>query len=165
MASLKECIKLNLISEGDLVAVSRKGILSRIIRRWTEETYSHVAIIYNINSMRVRIVEASAKGIRFSSLNKLLPVYVFNIDQELKSETLNFINSKLGQKYSWADCLRAAFHLKPKDDSRWQCAEFANAILRENGFKIDRKDITPGLIVKAVLKKGSGKSVYIDRNK
>ena len=166
MASLKDCLRLKVISEGDLVAVSRTGFFSRLIRRWTRETYSHVAIVYSINGVRVKIVEASdKKGIRFSAINKLLPAYVFYIKDGLTSETRDFINSKIGQKYSWFDCLRAAFHCKPRHDDKWQCAEFANAVLRKGGFLVDEKAITPGKLVKEVLKKGSGRAVYIDKKK
>ena len=164
MASLKDSIRLNLISEGDLLAVSRNSFFSRMIRLWTKETYSHVAIIYKIKDDIVTVVESfEGKGVRLLPINKLLPAHVFGIDGKLFPDTRNFIETKLGEKYSWYDCIRAAFGLKPKKDNRWQCAEFANAVIRMDGIELDETAITPGSLVKEVLKKGSGRSVYIDR--
>ena len=166
MATLQKSIELGLVSEGDLIAVSRNGFFSRIIRRWTKETYSHVAIVYKIHNGHVTVAEAfEGKGVRLLSIDKLLPAQVFYIDGELTAEARNFINSKLGQGYSWFDCVRAAMGWRPKSDEKWQCAEFANAVLRKDGLCVDEKAITPGKLVKEVLQKGSGRSVYIGRFK
>jgi len=164
MASLKESIRLNLISEGDLLAVSRNSFFSRMIRLWTKETYSHVAIIYKIKDDIVTIAESfEGKGVRLLPINKLLPAHIFGIDKNLSKDARYFIESKLGEKYSWYDCARAALGLRPKKDDKWQCAEFANAVIRMNGIELDETAITPGGLVKEILRKGSGRSIYIDR--
>ena len=72
-------------------------------------------------------------------------------------------SSKIGEKYSWYDCIKAAFGFKPRNDDKWQCAEFANAVIRMDGIELDQTAITPGSLVKEVLKKGSGRSIYIDK--
>ena len=164
MASLKESTRLNLISEGDLLAVSRNSFFSRIIRLWTKETYSHVAIIYKIKDDIVTVVESfEGKGVRLLPIEKLLPAQIFNIDGQLSKDARCFIDSKIGEKYSWYDCIKAAFGFKPRNDDKWQCAEFANAVIRMDGIELDQTAITPGSLVKEVLKKGSGRSIYIDK--
>lgn len=162
MATLKESIKLGLVSEGDLLAVSRNSFFSRMIRLWTKETYSHVAIIYKIHGEEVTVAEAfEGKGVRLLSIKKLLPAHIFGIDGKITPNACTFINSKLGQKYSWFDCVRASVGWRPKKDDKWQCAEFANAVLRADGLAVDGRAITPGKLVREVLRKGSGRSIYI----
>lgn len=166
MASLEEVLKLNLIGPGDLVAVSNNYFFSKLIRLWTKETYSHVGIVYRIMDKETTVAEAyEGTGVRFLTIKKLLPCYVFNVDGFLSEEAEEFIKKQISNKYSWRDYLRAALRMKPKKDDKWQCAEFANAVLIKDGLNICPKAITPGSLVREVLEKGSGRSIYIDRIK
>ena len=137
----------HLIKSGDLLAWSRTGFISRLVRAWTGSTYSHVGVAWVVAG-RVFVLEAlDGKGVVIRPLSNLLPVYHVDVGVIWTQERENFALKHVGESYSFLDAIRAGFGLQPKHKG-WQCVEYASAVI---GYEVDNHD--PETLVNIALKK------------
>jgi len=147
---------------GNLVAISRNGFFSKLIRLVTKETYSHVAVIVQAGSDPY-VVEAIHNGVCLTPLRKLLPFYIIETKIKLTPKIRDWIEDHLHQPYSIFDCILAGLHLKTRNNKRWQCAELANEIYKQACINLNLTSPTPGNIVKALLEKRGGYSCFFTK--
>lgn len=147
-----------LIQPGDIIAFTHEGwnswsdIESQIVRMFTRSEYSHVGIAWPIAG-RVMILEAVVPMIRIYPLSKLLPFYWVSHKNRLTPEAEEYALSRVGEEYSKMEAIKG-FLGKTRSDNRWQCAEYAKAVLREAGCAYLGKD-TPSALVFDAISNGS----------
>ena len=143
---------------GDVYAISGKSWFAKLIRFWTEQTYSHVGVVFKIGSNFVYGAEADdRRGVRLVPIKKVFPAYIIKtkVPEEKMQLLMEFIADNVGDDYSFWDCILAALGKKINTtDHKWQCAEFVNVFLQKAGIDIPQSDDTPGKIVENLLKKG-----------
>lgn len=135
------------IRSGDLLAWRGTGLIGRLVRHWTGESWSHVGIAWVISG-RVLVLEArDGRGVVAVPLSERLDCYHLPTgavwDEAMQARALDH----LGGRYSVTDAIRAGLGLRPRE-SGWQCAEYAAHVLGLSGRV---KGFTPGLVVEAVV--------------
>lgn len=148
------------IKSGDLLAWSHRGWGSwydfqvQMVRVFTRSEYCHVGIAWVIAG-RVFVLESVQKGIRLFPLSRLLPFYWLPLPVLWTAEVEEFALSKLGAPYSKFQAVLAGVgELKAEDDNIWQCAEYAQAILRRLDCKLETQP-TPSSLVQEAMRKGA----------
>jgi len=150
------------IRPGDLLAFTHEGwwsvadIESQLVRIFTRSEYSHVGIAWPVGG-RVMVLEAVVPEIRIFPLSKLLPFYHLPVDGiigEWSAEVEEYALSRVGQKYSKLEAIKGLFGLTRDNNKRWQCAEYAMAILRMAGAGIDCR-VTPTDLVRELMSLGA----------
>jgi len=131
------------IRSGDLLAWRGTGLIGRLVRHWTGESWSHVGIAWVIGG-RVLVLEArEGRGVVASPLSRRLNCYHLPTgvawDEAMQSRALD----SLGGRYNLIDAIRAGVGLRP-DGAGWQCAEYAAYVL---GLYDKARGFTPGDIV------------------
>jgi hypothetical protein len=147
------------IQTGDLLAWTHKGWKSwydfkiQMVRMFTQSEYSHVGLAWVVAG-RVFILESVVPKVRIYPLSKELPFYWMPMKKPLSKEAEEFAMAQVGEPYSQIRAILAYFKLvKPNDQNKWECAEYAAKVLRENG--IDLGDTyTPSAVVEAGMKLG-----------
>lgn len=104
------------IRSGDLLAWRGSGLVGRMIRHWTGESWSHVGIAWVIGG-RVLVLEArEGRGVVASPLSRRLGCYSLPTgaawDEPMQARALE----RLGEPYSYLDALRAGLGLRPSGD-------------------------------------------------
>jgi hypothetical protein len=137
------------IKNGDIIAFSGVGIIGKIIRMFTGETYSHVGIAWVVGN-RIFIVEAlDGRGVVMRPLSEITPFYHLQNTKEFTDATETYMLSKIGMKYGYFDVLLAGLGLKSKPNDSYQCAEFVADVF---GILDEFKSYTPGKLVNYFLK-------------
>ncbi len=143
------------IRSGDLLAWSHLGWRSwydfkiQIVRFFTRSEYCHVGIAWVVGG-RVFVLEAVQPKVRIFPLSKLKPFYWLPLKTEWSKASEEFALARVGEKYSELQAVKAFFDaLKPGEDAEWQCAEYVNAVLRQEGIDLADK-ATPSNIVLAI---------------
>jgi hypothetical protein len=137
------------IKSGDIIAFSGSGIFSKLIRRFTGETYSHVGIAWIVGS-RIFIVEAlDGRGVVMRPLSEITPFYHLQNKIEFTDAIESSMLSKIGMKYGYFDVILAGLGLKSKPNDSYQCAEFVADVF---GILDEFKSYTPGKLVNYFLK-------------
>ena len=144
-----------LIKSGDLLAWTHKPWSSlydlkiQLVRFFTRSEYSHVAIAWVIGE-RVFVIEAVIPLIRIYPLSKLGNFYWLPMDVKWNKETEALALSKIGERYSTFDAIKAYF-TKLEYDSRWECAEFVAKVLEYEGIDLGTEYIPSLIVEKAML--------------
>ena len=148
----------NIVS-GDLLAWTHKGWNSwynfqiQMVRAFTQSEYSHVGIAW-ATGRRVFVLEAVVPFVRIYPLSMCENFYYIGMHKELSEEAEEFALSQIGELYSKIMCFKAFFGMITKGDSgRWQCAKYANEVLRANGIDYGN-NFTPTSLVQAALEDG-----------
>lgn len=143
------------IKSGDLLAWTHTGwgswtaIKMQIVRIFTRSEYSHVGIAWTVAG-RVFVLEASTGGVRIYPLSEK-PSFWWVSLPELRIGAEEYALSKVGERYSYWQAITGFLKtLKPGADRSWQCAEYALAVLRENGLNMGEAT-TPAKLMKALL--------------
>lgn len=131
------------IRSGDLLAWRGTGLIGRLVRHWTGESWSHVGIAWVIGG-RVLVLEArEGRGVVAAPLSHRLNCYHLPTgvawDEAMQARALD----SLGGRYNVLDALRAGLGMRP-DGSGWQCAEYAAYVL---GLAHRVGSFTPGEIM------------------
>jgi hypothetical protein len=151
----------NTIQPGDLIAFTHTGwnswedIQSQIVRIFTRSEYSHVGIAWPVGG-RVMLLEAVVPEIRIFPLSKLLPFYylpITGVVGKWNDDAEEYALSRVGEKYSKLEAIKGFFGATKDSNKRWQCAEYARAILHRAGLSVDCKD-TPTALVREVMQRG-----------
>ena len=151
-----------------------KGIISWLIKRWTDSEYSHVAVCV-APKMNLAIEAVFWGGVRARDIRKIKEEYdVYGIKEEHAynlEETTSYLVSKLNKWYDplgvlYLGLLRIKSFLKPSTKSRankWQmehgyfCSELCYLAFDKGGGldivpQIEYADITsPGDIAKSMI--------------
>ena len=98
---------------------------------------------------RVFVLEAVQTGVRVFPLSRLLPFYWLRLRVNWEPEVEAWALLQVGEPYSTWQAILAGFGLlKAGEDSIWQCAEYAQAVLALAGCAL-AGDATPSAIVRA----------------
>ncbi len=149
------------IQSGDLLAWSHRKWGSwydfqvQMVRLFTQSEYCHVGTAWSIGG-RVFVLEAVGAGVRLFPLSHLVPFYHLPTSNQwpwnIKAE--KFALAQLGKSYSkWQAVAAFLGVLKDGSDDKWECAEYAKAILGKCGLELTCNS-TPTAIVQAVMEKG-----------
>jgi len=135
------------IRSGDLLAWRGTGLIGRLVRHWTGESWSHVGIAWVVGG-RVLVLEArEGRGVVASPLSRRLDCYHLPTgsawDEPMQARALE----ALGGRYSLLDAIRAGFGRRPVGVG-WQCAEYAAHVL---GLSYRVRGFTPGDIVEGAI--------------
>ena len=135
------------IKSGDVLAWRGAGIISRVIRRVTMSSHSHVGIAWVANG-RVFILEAvEGYGIGLRPLSQACPFYWVPIRPHMwNNDAAEFAFSKLQEGYSYTDALLAGFGFRMNSD-QWICSEYAREILRLMGLPVPDDAQTPAQLM------------------
>lgn len=139
------------IQSGDLLAWSGHSLFSRLIKLFTESSFTHVGIAYRTGN-RLFVIEAmEGRGVRLFPLSRRLPF--FWIRPTIRKHEWNSIIEetaikRIGERYSFTECARALFRKATKKDNKWQCAEFASYILSLIGYPTNGYNIPHTLVQK-----------------
>lgn len=147
------------IQSGDLIGITHDGIGSDIVCFFTRSKFSHVAIAWRVGE-RVMLLEAVIPRVRIFPLSKNRPFTWVPLGKPLNQETEEYALSKIGEEYSVQEACKGLFGLTKKDN-KWQCAEYARAILRKNGMMFDVES-TPEAIMSRGLKINGGISYSVE---
>jgi hypothetical protein len=146
------------IRSGDLLAWTHRGLHSwydlevQLVRLFTRSEYSHVGLAWVVAD-RVLVLEAVRPKIRIYPLSLLLPCYWLERMWDWSEGDLEFALSKVGERYSRWEAVKSFFgHVAPGLDARWQCAEYAAAVLEREGL---RAEPTPSELVRAAQETGA----------
>ena len=150
------------IKSGDVLAWSHKKWGSwydfqvQMVRVFSQSEYCHVGIAWVVGG-RVFILESVGTGIRIYPLSKELPFYWIPIKKYWTKEIEEFALMHIGAPYSSWDGIKALFG-KLKNggkDGKWECAEFALALLSRG--KVVPEDIraVPTDVVRTLQAKGN----------
>ena len=146
------------IKSGDIVAVRNDSFASKLIRVFTQEPYSHVAVAWR-DGRHVMLIEASSKtGIRIRPLSSAFqPGQVLRLISIAKDywtdEIEDYALKQWGSPYSYIHCILAGFGVPLTQDGKWQCAEFCSKILELGGINTVCRFMTPGDLVESLLLK------------
>lgn len=129
------------IRSGDLIALSHNRWASwsdvqvMAIRVFRMTEYSHVGVAWRICG-RLFILHAIGGGVSITPLSLNLPFYWLPLDQ-WTPEAEEYALSTVGQRYSkWQAILAGLGMLRGGTDDRWECAEWANMVLRRCGHDV-----------------------------
>lgn len=142
----------NQIRSGDVLAWDGRCFQCRIVRAFTAETYSHVGVAWVVGG-RVFILEAVTSGVRIFPLSRELPFYWLPLGLAWTVEAEQFALAHVGEKYSRWEAVKAFLRL-PLDNTTWQCAEYALAVIERIGVRLD-VPATPGAVVRALQRRGA----------
>jgi hypothetical protein len=149
-----------LIKSGDALAWTHRGwgswhdIKIQLVRMFTRSEFAHVAVAWVVGG-RVFALEAVQPCVRIYPLSQLGDFY------HLPTQSTSFIKatwtddvetfalSKVGQLYSQWQAVLAFFGLS-KADRKWECAEYAKAVLAAAGVKVHGSD-TPTAFVQSLM--------------
>ncbi len=153
MSSLRYDEARSLIRSGDLLAWSKNDFAAKAIRRWTGETYEHVALAWVIGS-RVFVIESTAwHGVRLRALSEAAPFDWFQTDAPWTEAAQVKALSMLGKPYAWSNIVRLALGLTPTSDP--VCSIFCGEVLIADGFPIVLAGLTPGHLIGGFLDAGA----------
>lgn len=148
------------IQSGDLLAWSHRGLGSwydfkiQMVRAVTQSEYCHVGIAWQIGG-RLFVLEAVLTGVRIFPLSRMLPFYWCGVPVTWASEVEDWALRQVGEPYSQWQAIKAALGLlRVGDDNIWQCAEYAQEVLRRGGVNLPGL-ATPAALVTAAMKAGS----------
>jgi hypothetical protein len=117
------------IRSGDLLAWKGTSWVGRFIRHWTGSDFSHVGIAW-VFADRVFVLEAREfRGVQITPLSSALPCYWISTGIKWTPALEEAALDEVGQRYSFADAIRAGVGLKPRSANGWQCAEYAAWLL------------------------------------
>lgn len=141
------------IRSGDCLAWTHRSwrswydIKVQLVRFFTQSEYSHVGVAYVLPG-RVFVLEAVSSGIRMFPLSKLLPFYWMPTAAEWSMEAEEYALDQLGEPYSEWLAVQSALNREDKaDESVWQCAKYARAVLKRLGFYLPGL-ATPSAVVR-----------------
>jgi hypothetical protein len=155
-----------LIKSGDALAWTHRGwgswhdIKIQLVRMFTRSEFSHVAVAWVVGG-RVFALEAVQPCVRIYPLSQLgdfyhLPTQPMQSASSIKTtwtdDVETFALSKVGEPYSQAQAVLSFFG-SPKADRKWQCAEYAKAVLFAAGVKVHGRD-TPTAFVQSLMYDG-----------
>jgi len=148
------------IRSGDLLAWSHRGwgswydLKVQAVRVWTRSEYCHVGIAWRVAD-RLFALEAVLTGVRIFPLSRMRPFYHLPLPARWTPEVEAWALEQVGEPYSqWQAMLAGVGLLKPGADSIWQCAEYAQAVLRAAGIDLVG-DPTPSNIVNEAKRAGA----------
>lgn len=136
------------IKTGDLVFFSNRGwktwsdIESQIVRFFTRSNFSHVGMAY-VQSGRVLILEAVGTGVRLHPLSDRLPGHLAVNPKQLDKHAEYWAFAQIGKPYE--SKLRMVWDYifnknVSSEKERFQCGEYVNQILKENGQQVAKDD-------------------------
>lgn len=141
------------IKSGDLLSWSGHSFFSKVIKIFTQSSMTHVGIAYKLGN-RLFVIEAmEGKGVRLFPLSRRTPFFWIKpiIRDHLWNDMVERTAvERIGDKYSFKECLRAVLNKKLKKDNYWQCAEFASYILSLMGYPTNGYT-TPHILVQKML--------------
>ena len=147
-----------LIKSGDLLAFSHESwgslydLKVQLVRMATRSEYAHVAIAWVIGD-RVFALEAVRPEIRNFPLSKLGDFYHLPLDIEWTNAVEEHALSHIGEPYSQLLAI-SAFFQKIKAEGCWECALYAQDILKKAGRNLDVRS-TPTELVKEAQRQGA----------
>lgn len=148
------------IETGDLLFWTGTCFYCRVVRTFTNSTFSHAGVAWVVNN-RVFVLDAAPPAVRIIPLSRKLPVHIMKTGIKLSDDAINFALSKIGDPYSKWSAIKAYFNIPLKTDSSWECVEYVHSIYKESGI-IMNIDLTPQSLLKWGMKNGY-KLEYVDR--
>lgn len=156
------------IKSGDLLIwkKSKKSFLSNLaigaIRLFTRSEYAHVGIAWRIESNTLHVFEATQPAVRVVPLEDGDEFYHIPMSLKWTEKSSEFLQSKLGLKYSIFDAIRAFLGITLDADDRYQCAELANEFYAKHGIYLTNA-YTPSEVVEAILEKIPTALIFVPR--
>jgi hypothetical protein len=158
------------LKSGGVIAWSEGGwtnlhdIEVSIVRMITESEFSHVGVVWRPEgSQRVFIVEAVCPLIRIFPLSKLLPFYYLKTPIEWwSSNSEEVLLSRVGQKYSKWDAIKAFFKKDLDGNRTSECAMLVNKTLVEFDAGFNKVLDTPTKVVKYLMDEHSIPLIYVE---
>lgn len=122
----------------------------QMVRAFTQSEYCHVGVAWWVGP-RLMVLEAVGTGVRIFPLSRLAPFYWLPIPAVWTPEVEDWALEQVGEPYSKWQALLAGFGLlKAGEDSIWQCAEYAQAVLDAAGLKLPGKATPSNLVAQAM---------------
>lgn len=122
----------------------------QMVRTFTQSEYCHVGLAWLIGG-RVFVLEAVGTGVRIFPLSRLLPFFWLPVPGKWSIEAERFALDQVGQPYSkWQAVLAGFGLLKSGEDTIWQCAEYAQAVLDLAGVKLLGRPTPSNLVAQAM---------------
>lgn len=156
------------IRSGDLLAWSqdpnKNGKIFRflpIVRFLTASDFGHVGIAY-VKEDGVYVYEATMPEVKLRKIDDSETFYCCSMKFEWSDSAKEWLDDKLGCKYSVLDGIRAYLGIVTKRDDRWQCAELARDFYCENGIDLNCHP-TPTAVVNEAMFQRSATLVKINR--
>lgn len=144
------------IKSGDILVWRPSSLYGKLISFVTQSPYAHVGIVWEYHG-RLFVIEAVYPCIRIVPVSNRLPFYHIKMDSELSPEAVNYAFSLINiGKYSFIEAVKSYFG-KNNNPSRWQCVEFAKAVLASNGTIVPGIDTPEDLVFEL---QQLGKSLY-----
>lgn len=123
------------------------------MRIFTQSEYSHVGVAWKTKG-RLFVLDAVVPRVQICPLSLCDDFYHIDMGKTLSKAAEEFALSQVGEPYSKWQAVAAFFnHVHKGDRGTWQCAKYANEILRANGFDYDEA-FTPSTLVQKVLEDG-----------
>jgi hypothetical protein len=144
------------IKSGDLLIWkdSKKSFMSNLtlnaIRLLTRSEYAHVAVAWRNEDNQLCKFEASQPKVRMVNITNDDAFFHIPMSVAWNDDSLKYLKSKEGLKYSIFDAIRAFFGITLENDSRYQCAELANEFYALHGINLAGA-FTPSALVHAIL--------------
>lgn len=148
------------IYSGHLLAWSHRAwgswydVKIQAVRAFTQSEYCHVGVAWNVGG-RIFALEAVLAGVRIFPLSRMLPFYHIPVPVKWTTDVEAWALAQVGQPYSQWQAIKAGLGLlKAGEDSIFQCAEYAQEVLRRGGVDL-KCDATPAALVTAAMSAGS----------
>ena len=144
------------IKSGDIIAVRDKTFTSKLIRYFSGESFSHVAIAWRCGR-HVMLIEAHmGTGIRIRPMSAALKegqiLRVISTEEDYWTNDIEDFALKVwATPYSIVNCILAWLGFPLVQNGDWQCAEFCSIILKMGGIDIHCEYVTPGALVESLL--------------
>lgn len=154
------------IRSGDLLAWSHTSWKSwydmkiQIVRLLTQSEYCHVGVAW-VTGGRVFALEAVQPRVRIFPLSKLTPFYWLPMNAQWAQKTEEYALSIIGDPYSEEQAIKAFFKmLKAGEDANWQCAEYVQSVLKNDGIDLG-EIVTPSALVLAAQERVDAAVRYV----
>lgn len=153
-------LKCGDIKTGDLIAWARtKGFYNTVIRFFTMSDYTHVGIVV-VEDDEYYVVEAVSPTVAKNRLDSNVPFYHIPMGVEVDKESLEYLHSLIGSKYSKLQAFLSWFNIYISDD-KWYCTELSYEFYTRIGLKFDKK-LTPTKFIKQAVQNYQKKMIYIE---
>lgn len=141
------------IASGDIFAFRHSGALSEFIEHVTGGTYSHVAVAWRFRNRLFAIGATEVIGVRMSALSQVLPADWIATGLQWNDDAEELMFAHYGLPYSYAAAVEVAVGLTPRPTAQI-CSTFCADVLAKLGMTMDRKGLTPRVLIDNLLDKG-----------
>lgn len=155
------------IISGDLLIWehSKRSAISdfylNIIRILTKSLYAHVGVAIRLEG-RLYVIEATQPVVRITPIRNGDEFYHLPMGIKWSKESEDYLISKVGARYSFADAVRAFLGKTLQNDNRYQCAELCNEFYSMHSYSL-KDAFTPTTLVEKLMEQ-YGKKISFSKS-